>query len=327
MFKQKSALARKIQSPSMRLMTLVLILVIAIILYLTWDMKASLAFTLKYRSKKLITLILVGMAVSISTVLFQTLSQNRILTPGIMGFDSLYILIQSMLILVFGVMSFNAFNPYIKWAFETGVMIVCTALLYRLFFRDSQQSLQFLLLAGIVLGILFGSASGLIFRLLDPTEFSVLQDSLFASFSMVDPTLLWISVVVISIVAVYIWRKHATLDVMLLGTHCATNLGVNLNRMTKELLVVVAILVSLSTALVGPITFFGLLVAHLSYRLSTTYHHRYLIPMAALLGMIVLVVSDFSLQHIFRFSTQLSIIIELFGGLFFLAIIMKREKT
>ncbi|MFQ3262032.1 iron chelate uptake ABC transporter family permease subunit [Reinekea sp.] len=327
MHKHPMTIGQLIRSPAMRLLFLITLLIIAIALYLTWDMKASLAFTLKYRSKKLATLLIVGTAVAISTVLFQTLTENKILTPGIMGFDSLYVLVQGLLVLTLGVSGFNSFNPYVKWVAETSLMIACTALLYRMFFRQSSQSLQFLLLAGIVLGILFSSASGLVFRLLDPTEFSVLQDSLFASFSMVDPTMLAISIVVIATLVFYIWRKHAILDVMLLGRHCATNLGVNLNRMTKELLVIVAILVSVSTALVGPITFFGLLVAHLAYRLAATYQHKFLLPSAALLGMLVLVVGDFSLQHIFSFSTQLSIIIELFGGICFLALIMYREKT
>ncbi|MDN3648185.1 iron chelate uptake ABC transporter family permease subunit [Reinekea marina] len=316
-----------LQSPVVRVSILLALLAIAFALYLTWDMKASLEFTLKYRSKKLITLVIVGAAISISTVLFQTMTENRILTPGIMGFDSLYGLIQALLVVSLGVIGFNTLNPYLKWLLETSAMVACTALLYRIFFKGNQQSLQFLLLAGIVLGILFGSASGLIFRMLDPTEFTVLQDNLFASFSRIDSTMLVISICVITFSSIYIWRKHATLDVMLLGRHCATNLGINIPRMTKEILMIVTVLISVSTALVGPITFFGLLVAHLAYRLTPCYHHRWLLPMAALLGIAILVVGDFLLQHVFDFSMQLSIIIELFGGLCFLALIMYREKT
>lgn len=314
-------------TPGWRLALLLSLVIFAIALYLTWDIKASLAFTLKYRSKKLITLLLVGFSVSTATLLFQTLSQNRILTPGIMGFDALYVLIQSVLVLTLGVIGFNTLNPYFKWGMETSLMILAMLMMYRLLFRGNQQSLQFMMLAGIIFGILFSSGSALVFRLLDPMQFGVLQDALFATFAAVDPILLQISLLVLALTVVFLWRFHARLDVMLLGQNSATSLGLNYNTMVLMILLLVAILVSLSTALVGPVSFFGLLVVHLAYRLAGSYQHHILIPFAALLGMLTLVSGEFILQHLTNFSTRLSIIIEFFGGLFFLALIIRQGKA
>ena len=327
----KTALPRKyswpISQPMIRLLLLFVVLAIAVALYLTWDIKASLAFTLKFRGKKLLTLMLVGFAISTATLLFQTLSSNRILTPSIMGFDSLYILIQALLILSLGVVGFNNLNPYLKWAIEAGVMVSSLLLLYKMLFRGTTQSLQFLMLAGIIFGVLFSSASELIFRLLDPTQFAVMENALFATFGSVQPELLKISYAVIALTVVILWKYHAHLDVLLLGQHSATSLGVDYRRMTRLILILIGVLVSLSTALVGPVLFFGLLVVHLAYRLSGTYQHCYLIPFATLLGMLVLIAGEFLLQHVFEFNTRLSIIIEFFGGLFFLILILKQGKA
>lgn len=314
-------------SPIFRLLVLAIMLSVAIALFLTWDTKASWSFTLKFRGKKMLTLVLVGAAVALSTLLFQTMSQNRILTPGIMGFDSLYILIQSLLVLTLGVIGFSTFNPYLKWLLETSLMVGSMFILFKLLFQGTSKSLQLLMLSGIILGVFFSSISALIFRLLDPQQFTVLQDSLFASFGTVSPTLLRISWVVFAVCFFFLWKLHAELDVMLLGEASATSLGIDYAGRTKLILILVTVLVSLSTALVGPVSFFGLLVVHLAYRLAGTYQHRYLLPFAAMLGMFALILGEFLLQHVFSFKTRLSIIIEFVGGLFFLVLIIRQGKA
>lgn len=322
-----SVQTKRLATPFLRMAILFAALLIFIALYLTWDMKAGWEFTLRFRGKKLLTLLLVGFSISSATLLFQTISHNRILTPGILGFDALYVLLQSLLIMTLGVIGFNSFNPYSKWILETSLMMGAMFLLFRLMFRGHQQSLQLLMLAGIIMGALFSSASALIFRLLDPTQFDVLQDSLFASFGSVQPTLLSISMVVIALTIGLLFRYHHQLDVLLLGRDAAINLGIAYKKMVGMTLMIVALLVSLSTALVGPVSFFGLLVVHLAYRFSGSYRHAILLPFAALLGMLTLVLGEFVLQHVAQFNTRLSIIIEFVGGIFFLALILKQGRT
>ena len=74
------------------------------------------------------------------------------------------------------------------------------------------------------------------------------------------------------------------LDVMSLGRENAINLGVNYDRMVMKMLILSSVLIATSTALVGPITFFGLIVANLSYQFFATYKHSTLILGASLIS-------------------------------------------
>jgi iron complex transport system permease protein len=86
----------------------------------------------------------------------------------------------------------------------------------------------------------------------------------------------------------------------------------------------VSVLVAVSTALVGPITFFGLLVASLAHSLVGTSRHRYVLPAAALLAIICLVGGQTLLERVFSFDTALSIIIEFVGGIVFIILVLRR---
>jgi iron complex transport system permease protein len=312
---------------SIRLAVLAGLLLLFIGLFLTWNVKASWSFTLEYRGLKLLTLIIVGASISIATLLFQTICGNRILTPGIMGFDSMYILIQTVLIFFLGTLGFAALSPYLKWALETTIMVGCVLALASLLFRGTTQSLHYLILVGIILGVLFSSLSYLFSRMLDPTQFAVLQDSMFASFGSVESSLLLVSCFVFAITIFFLTRIHSELDVMLLGRNSAMNLGVDFSKRTLQTLFITVLLIALSTALVGPVSFFGLLVVHLTYRLCGSYKHRVMIPFATLLGILTLVSGEFLLQHLFSFQTRLSIIIEFIGGIFFLILIIRQGKA
>ncbi|MDP6167026.1 MAG: iron chelate uptake ABC transporter family permease subunit [Gammaproteobacteria bacterium] len=312
--------------PAQRLLIAGLIVLAISVLFLTWQVKGNWDFVLPYRGKKLFTLIIVGCTVPVATLVFQTLTHNRILTPGIMGFGALYVLIQSSLLFTLGIVGFSQLNTYIKWSIETGLMVVCVLLIYRSLFRGSSHSLYLVVLAGIIMGVLFTSANQLMMRWLDPTEFTVLQDAMYATFGTVKTPLLLISWLVLGTCCLFLWRTHNHLDVFLLGREQCLSLGLDYSRYSKLWLLLSTLLISLTTSLVGPMTFFGLLVVHLTYLFAGNYKHRFLIPMTALLGMFTLVSGEFLLQHVWQFNTRLSIIIELLGGLLFLFLITRKQR-
>jgi iron complex transport system permease protein len=95
------------------------------------------------------------------------------------------------------------------------------------------------------------------------------------------------------------------------------------NRSVTIVLILVAILVSVSTALVGPVTFFGLLVANLAYLLAGTHKHRFVLPVAVFIAIICLVGGQLILERVFAFDTALSIIIEFLGGIVFLVLLIR----
>ncbi|WP_244445685.1 iron chelate uptake ABC transporter family permease subunit [Devosia sp. LC5] len=291
---------------------------------MTLGARGSWSFIIPFRGRKLLALCLVAYSVAISTVLFQTVTNNRILTPSIMGFDALYILLTTATVFFLGAGALTGIDPQVQFGIEVVVMVVFSGLLFRWLFVGEERSLTLLVLVGIVFGILFRSLSQFMQRMLDPNAFQVLQDSFFASFATVDTSLLVVATVIVVLASLIMLRLAHTLDVLGLGRAHAINLGIDYRRTVVTILMLVSVLVAVSTALVGPITFFGLLVATLAHSLVGTSRHRYVLPAAALLAITCLVGGQTILERLFAFDTALSIIIEFLGGIVFITLILRR---
>ncbi|WP_323959458.1 iron chelate uptake ABC transporter family permease subunit [Arthrobacter sp. JZ12] len=307
--------------------TWILILSVAVaalvVTFMTIDLKGNLGYVLPLRANKVAAMLLVAYAVGISTVLFQTVTGNRILTPSIMGFDALYILLQTFLAFTIGTQALMTMGAGTRFILEVVLMVGFSWLLYRWLFVGGGKSLHLVLLVGIVFGTLFRGISSLLQRLIDPSEFVVLQDLFFASFNNVDSSLLGVSALTILAASIAGWRIRNRFDVLALGRETAVNLGVNHRTTVTQVLVICSVLVAVSTALVGPITFFGLLVASVAYQLCSVFRHRYVLPIAVLLGAIALLGGQLTLERIFGFDTALSIVIEFIGGIVFIALLLK----
>lgn len=297
---------------------------LACILFMTWGARGNWSFVLPFRGAKLAAMMLVGTAIAVSTVLFQTITNNRILTPSIMGFDALYGLIQTVLVFTLGASHVSALDPRLVFVAECAIMILFSSLLYRWLFSGAVRSLHLLILVGIIFGTLFRSLSGFLQRIIDPNEFIVLQDRLFASFNNVDTGLLGVSTLLAALAFVPVVRLLSTFDVLALGRETAIGLGVEHRRVTTVILVAIAVLVSVSTALVGPVIFFGLLVASLAHRLMPIDGHRYVLPAAALLAVIALVTGQLILERLLALDTALGVVIEFAGGIVFLFLLVRR---
>ncbi|MGH6762330.1 MAG: iron chelate uptake ABC transporter family permease subunit [Phyllobacterium sp.] len=309
--------------PKVVLLILAALAIVAVAAFMLLGAKGSWAFVLKFRGIKLVALLLVAYSIAVSTILFQTVTNNRILTPSIMGFDALYILIQTSLVFVLGSTEVNRIDPQLRFLAEVAAMILFAWLLYRWLFNGATRSLHLLMLVGIIFGVFFRSLSNFMQRVLDPNEFMVLQDSFFASFNTVHTNLLALSTGLVLLASLVGWRIMHTFDVLALGRDPAINLGVDHKRMVNIILVLAAVMVSISTALVGPVTFFGLLVANLAYQIAGTNRHRIVLPVAVLLAVICLVGGQVILERIFAFDTALSIIIEFLGGLVFILLLIR----
>ena len=294
--------------------------------FLLVDITGSWAFALELRARKIAAMVLVGYAIAVSTVLFQTVTNNRILTPSIMGFDSLYVLIQSVSFFFFGAVRVVQTPPEVRFAIESAALVLFAGLLHRWLFRRGTRDLYVLVLAGIVFGTLFGSGSDLVNRLIDPNEFQTLQDRLFASFNSVNEHLLGISAVTVALASVVPWRFRRELDVVALGREHALNLGVDHHRVVNRQLAVIAVMVAVPTALVGPITFFGLLVANLARQMLGSFSHRVTLPAAVLLGILALVGGQFVLERLLGYTTALSVVVNLIGGVYFLLLLLREGR-
>ena len=246
-------------------------------LYLFQGLNGSFDYALPRRGIKVLAMAITGVAIAYSTVIFQTITHNRILTPSIMGLDSLYLLLQTVVIFFLGSSHVTIVNKHVNFILSVGTMVVFALILYRFLFRGGKQPIYFLLLVGIIVGTFFGSISTFLQVLIDPNEFMLVQDKMFASFNNVSGELVWWALAIIAIALIIGWRSFNDLDVLSLGRDTAINLGVSYDKVVKTMLVLSAVLIAVSTALVGPITFFGLIVANLSYQFFKTYKHSILI--------------------------------------------------
>lgn len=275
------------------------------------------------RLGRLAPMMLVGVAVAVSTVVFQTVTENRILTPSIMGFDALYAPIQTLGVFMLGSTALIAVDPVLRFAVETVTMVAFSAVLYRWIFGGARRSLYLLVLVGIVLGTFFRSLATFMQRVIDPNEYLIVVDRLFASFSAVDGRLLAVSAVVVAAASAWIWTMRHDLDVLTLGRDRAVALGVDHRRVVMRVLLCATGLVAVSTALVGPITFLGLLVVNLTYHLLGTHRHAVILPGAALVGVLTLVGAQGVLEHLLGMDTVVAVVIEFAGGIVFIAMLIR----
>lgn len=283
-------------------------------------------YSLDRLSRHGVAIILVSIAVGVSTVLFQTVTGNRILTPALMGFDSLYLLIQTMLVFFMVPRDLAVADGLISGGLagflgQTAIMVVASTSLYLWLLGGRKTDIHLLLLVGVVFGVFFRSISTFFQRLLDPAAYLEVQDAMFASFRGVQLDVLIACAVVVVASLVVVAALGRRLDVMLLGRDPAIALGVNHRRVTIVVLVVVSFLVAASTALIGPVMFFGLIVANAAYALLGTTLHRFTLPVAALLGVIALAGGEMALG-VLGVESALSIVIEFVGGLLFLFLLL-----
>ncbi|MGE7906019.1 iron chelate uptake ABC transporter family permease subunit [Peribacillus sp. NPDC094092] len=294
--------------------------------YIFWDLGPNWDYALPRRVIKIIAIIVVGCAIAFSTVIFQTVTNNKILTPSILGLDSMYMLIQTGVIFLFGSTHIMIMNKNLNFLITLAAMLIFSSLLFKFMFKKN-RNIYFLLLIGIIFGTLFGSMSSFMQVLIDPNEFQIVQNKMFASFNNVNTDLLTLAIILMIAAMIYFMRLLKYLDVMSLGRDQAINLGVDYDFVTKRVLIVVTVLISISTALIGPITFLGLLVANVAYQFIKSYQHKHIIPGAMLISVIALVGGQFIVERIFTFSTTLSVIINFVGGVYFIYLLLKENKS
>lgn len=313
-------------SVRLKLAILVMLALVSVSLFLFYQLGENWDYVLPRRGYKVGAMVVAGSAIAFATIIFQTVTHNRILTPSIMGLDSLYLLVQTLLVYFLGSKNFAMISN--EWLFLLSVIVLVafSMLLFKVLLGKDGRSVFFLLLIGIVLGALFQSLSTFMQVLIDPNEFLLVQDKMFASFNNVQVKLLWWATGLIGVTIVAYLPLVRYLDVLSLGRDQAVNLGISYHKLVMITLIVVSILTAVSTALIGPITFLGLLVANLGYEILRTYRHSVLLIGTVLVSIIALAFGQMLVERVFTFSTTLSVIINFIGGLYFMYLILRGSK-
>nr|WP_234461425.1 iron chelate uptake ABC transporter family permease subunit [Corynebacterium macginleyi] len=278
------------------------------------------------RADALIAMVVVAVCQAMATVSFHTVTNNRILTPSIMGFESLYVAINTATIFFLGASGLNDARSVPTFLMQMAVMVGLSLVLYSWLLTNRKQNMHAMLLVGVVIGGGLGSLSTFMQRMLTPSEFDILAARLFGSVNNAE-TEYYPIVIPIAVIATTLLVLNARkLNVIALGADVSANLGVNHKAQAIYTLILVSLLMATTTALVGPMTFLGFLVATLAYQLADTYDHRYIFPMAVGLALLVLLAAYFLMQHVFTAQGVVSIIIELVGGSVFLFVIMRKGR-
>lgn len=278
----------------------------------------------KRRVQAVVAMIIAAVCQSLSTVAFQSITNNRIITPSLLGFEALYSTIHTSTIFFFGASALINFSGVGAFLFQVIVMVLMCLLLYGWLLSGKYGNLQFMLLIGVIMGTGLKSLSSFMRRLLAPSEFDILQARLFGSVNNADASYFPIAIPIVAVVGLLLIIYSRKLNVISLGKSSATSLGVRHQFSVIYALILVSVLMSVSTALVGPLTFYGFLVATLSYQAAPTYDHRYIFPMALAIGFLIITGAYFFMYHIFNAQGVVSVIIEMFGGIAFLIVVLRK---
>lgn len=271
-----------------------------------------------------LAVVVVSYALGFSAKVFQSITNNKLLTPQVMGYDNLYILVQTLIVFIVG--SNVQINRTSDFFFAIGLMVLFSLLLNVVFNKLLSKKIYVLLLIGTILSQVFKSITNFIQVIMDPNEFSHLEGQLIPSFNNINTNLVYVSlgiIVVLGIISAFDYKKY---DVMQLGYDTSINLGINHKRLVFKSQIIIAILVSVATALVGPLSFIGILVVTITNMVVKSYRHKHHIMFATGLTAVVLMLSLLIVNYFLKSSVSINVILNLIGGFGFLILLLRQAK-
>lgn len=313
-----------------KLIFMTILVVLAVILYMAlnvrFDNSKLFSFSMRIRIPKVIVMLIVAFCIGGASMVFQSVINNTIVTPCLLGMNSLYSLIHTAVVFVFGAGSLVVRNTNVAFVVDLALMGVVATVIYGYMFRKTKFNVLYVLLIGTVLTSFFASVQTTMTRVMDPNEYDALLATLVASFSNMNTNIILLAVVLIVVVILALRKDLALLDVITLGKEQAINLGVDYDRTIKRLLLGVVLFIAIATALVGPISFLGLIIANLSRQLLKTYRHSQLVLGSVLFGMLLLIGGQLIVEHVFVYSVPISVFITVGGGLYFLYLLLTHKR-
>lgn len=310
-----------------RLLILLGLLILGVCLFLFLGLNPiSYNYALSRRIPKVVAMLITGASIGFASLSFQTVTENRILTPSVLGLDAVFIFLQTVMAFFLGSRVLAGMGKQVSFLAMVLIMVAFSVGVLGTLLKKLRGNIYLLLLVGIISGTLFRSGSSFLQVIIDPNEFLILQGKLFASFNHMDTGVLFTGSVLLVFALTYGIYSFSEMDVLTLGRDQAINLGVSYEKLVNKTLFVVAILISVSTALVGPITFLGILVTNLSRELLKTYKHKQLFIGATLISGIALIYGQLLVERVFSFSAPISVLINFVGGAYFIYLLLREGR-
>lgn len=284
-------------------------------------------YSMKLRSPKLVVMLITAFAIAGASLVFQTIINNVIVTPCLLGMNALYSLIHTAVVFVAGSTSILATNSNLAFFVDLVLMALVATIVYGYLFEKTHHNVLYILLIGTVLTSFFSSIQTTMARIMDPNEYDSLLETLVASFENVNSEVIIASMVVLALVIFALRKDLALLDVISLGKEQAINLGVDYDRCIRRLLIGVTLCIAVATAMVGPISFLGLIMANLSRQFLKTFRHSQLILGSTLFGMAILIGGELIVERVYHYAVPISVFIGVFGGVYFLYLLLTNKRV
>ncbi|WHQ45311.1 iron chelate uptake ABC transporter family permease subunit [Alcaligenes faecalis] len=303
---------------------LLLVLALSFVFYrsgLDWD------YIIPKRLNRLAAMVIGGICIAWSSIIFQTITGNRILTPAIMGYEAVYLLFQSLLILLLGTQSLVMLGANGNVVLSIVLMLAYSLAIHHWLFRQGKNNVYFLLLMGLVLTMIISTFTQFVQLKISPGEFSILLGFSQASFNRAEPLQLLISALLVGGICLGSLRSLPTLDVLSLGREQAISLGVDYRHSVRIQLALIAALVAISTSLLGPTAFMGIFVANTSYALARSFRHRITLPLGCAIAIVMFLLAQIAVEHIFNYRTTVGILVNLVCGAYFLGLMVRTRGT
>ena len=323
--------SKAVRANQRKLMIMAVLVLLCAIGYMTVGVKFGnpklFHYAMKIRTPKLIVMLITAFSIGGASIVFQSIINNTIVTPCLLGMNALYTLIHTAVVFVAGSGSILAINKNMSFVVDLVLMGLVATVVYSYLFKKTRHNVLYVLLIGTVLSSFFSSIQSTLTRIMDPNEYENLLASLVASFSNINSEIIILSLIVLAAVIFFLRKELALLDVITLGKDQAINLGVDYDRCIRRLLLGVTLCIAVATAMVGPISFLGLIIANLSRQLLKTYRHSQLILGSALFGMIVLIGGQRIVERVYVYSVPVSVFISVGGGIYFLYLLLANRRV
>lgn len=330
-FGRSTVKVRSRRATMTKFIVLGVIVLLAAIAYMIVDVRFDnpklFLYAMKIRTPKLIVMMITAFSIGSASIIFQSIINNTIVTPCLLGMNSLYTLIHTAIYFICGASSIFATNSNVAFGIDLVLMGIAATVIYSYLFKKTKYNVLYVLLIGTVLTSLFTSMQTTLTRIMDPNEYETLLVTLVASFSNINAEVIIFSVIVLLLVFFFLRKDLRMLDVLTLGKHQAINLGVDYDKSIRRLLLGVTLMIAVATAMVGPISFIGLIIANLSRQLLQTYKHTHLVLGSVLFGMIVLIGGQLIVEHVFTYTIPISVFISLGGGIYFLYLLLRHRRA
>jgi len=288
--------------------------------YVIWDVRAA----------RIVMAILIGGMLSVSGTSLQGLFKNPLATGDLIGLTSGATLLAAIAIVLGG--HFKEYLPEVVQFSLVGIAafigsFLSMMLVYRISTSGGKTNVVMMLLTGVAITAIGFSITGFLIYISKDEQLRDLTFWNLGSLAAATWTKNIILAVVMTIAYMILLPKGKALNAMMLGEKDAQHLGINVEKLKKQIIITVALMVGTCVAFSGTIGFVGLIVPYI-LRLLFKSNNTFILPLSAMCGSILLLTADtFSRSIVAPSELPIGILTALMGGPIFIAILVKFKKS